>query len=66
MTVCVDKTSRVLEAIKMFHHIVSANSNSSTLYHGIDDILHDKIPDYMKDNSSYSDLAKLEEWGFEK
>lgn len=66
MAVCVDRTTRLLKAVEMFHEMVSPNNNSTTLYHGIDDILHDKIPMFMNDNASHKQLALLEEWGFEK
>ena len=66
MTICSDRSSRIFTAIEMFHKMTSANSNSTTLYHGIDDLLRDKIPEFMKDNASYEQLALLEKWGFDK
>ena len=66
MTITADRTYRLLTAIAMFHKVTNANNNSAILYHGIDDLLNEKIPMFMKDNSSYSDLALLEKWGFEK
>lgn len=52
---------RKLKVLKTFVEKTSANSGSSTLWHGMDDILSGKIPSFLKDNLSESELRALEQ-----
>ena len=42
----------LFELIKMFRNCTSANHNSTTLCHGMDDIINGKIPQFLLDNCS--------------
>jgi hypothetical protein len=42
----------LFELLKMFRNVTSANHNSTTLWHGMDDIINGKIPQFLLDNCS--------------
>lgn len=52
------------DLLTVFRDSTSPNHNSTTLWHGIDDITHDIIPMFLSDNMIESDLELLKNYGY--
>ena len=52
------------DLIREFHRLTNPNLSSTTLWHGIDDILNRKIPDFFLANLVESDLVFLKKSGY--
>lgn len=53
-----------MDMLRLFRNEMNPNFNSSTLYHGLDDILRNTIPQFFMDNLREDDLKKLVEIGW--
>lgn len=54
----------MLKAIRSFRDYVTTNHSSSTLYHGLDDLLNGYIPKIFLDNMNDEQLSWYKQVGF--
>lgn len=54
------KTYSIVKVFEIFREKTSANTNGTSLWHGIDDILNGKVPQFLIDNLSESEIEVIE------